>query len=66
MKYFGVYRQKKQIFFLFSVQENNRKQTISKVTFFPSHFSFILLGSECLVGIILGVNTGCTLENGLY
>ena len=28
--------------------------------FFPSHFSLILLGSACLLGIILGVITVCT------
>ena len=31
-----------------------------KSTFFPNHFSLILLGSARLVGTILGVNTVCT------
>ena len=41
--------------FIFSVKGKN-------LTFFHSHFSLFMLGSARLVGIILGVNTVCTLK----
>ena len=50
---FGIYRKKVSFLFIFSVKRK-------KLTFFPSHFSLILLISARLVGIIMGVNTVCT------
>ena len=50
---FGIYQKSKFSFSFFPLRGKN-------FTFFPSHFSLILLGSARLVGIILGVNAVCT------
>ena len=50
MKYFCYLpKQKVNFLFIFSVKGK-------KLNFFHSHFSLILLGSTCLVAILLGVN----------
>ena len=56
MKIFLVFTEKKCIFFLFFTLRGK------KLYFFPRYFSLILLSSARLVGIILGVNTVCTLK----
>ena len=53
MKYFWYLMNKSKCSFFFAVKGKN-------LTFFPSHFSIILLGSAHKVGIILGVNIVCT------
>ena len=59
MKYFGIYQKKSKFSFYFL----RRRE---KLNFFPSHFSIILLGSELLVGIILGGNKVCTYKRVYY
>ena len=54
MKYFWYLPKKGKFSFYFSVRGKN-------LTFFHSHYIY-LLGSAPLVGIILGVNTVCTLK----
>ena len=51
---FLVFTEKKVnfLFIFFFSRRTNGKQTASKLTFFPSHFSLILLGSVRLLGII--------------
>ena len=53
MKYFWYLPKKVNFLFIFPVKGKN-------LTFFPGHFSLILLGSARIVGIILGVNAVCT------
>ena len=59
MKYFWYLLEKVNFLFIFFSRITNGKQTASKLTFFPSHFSLILLGSVRLLSIILG-ETVCT------
>ena len=46
----------KFLFIFFCVGEITGNK-LHQTNFFPGHFSLIFLGSACLVGIVLGLNT---------
>ena len=57
---FLVFTKKKVNFFLFFCPGEHAENKQHQNNLFASHFSLVLLGSLCLMGILLRVNIACT------